>query len=622
MELFYYRAFEEYIEQFNNDKTCVQNYTNNWVSLEDVIRCMIGENDVNKFINHLHDHCVPHGLIIRQLKDGDKIISYHHALLIICSSGTHKAVESAKMIYEIVHKNQPVSKNLSDFIIIDERIGFIGKESFFVYPQNEGIYGPGCWISIESVRSMLGYKQEVKEIVRSHFKDKNTDLVSNFGTLVREKYIEAPDYEKMFKRSFNDNLMDGAFIPKMHDLTKMVNLSGLIYLTISSNIPKAKEYSRWIINQVVPQLIMRGQVTLDDFKLDYYVRPNEKETCKIIAGNSPGLYVIKSHLFNHKYGQTTFGNERLKQHTAMYLNGYKKILSDYDSGKQSDYSDEDIAIARKIVKSEMMPFELLLFVEFESPSILERLVRDYVFINNLGASEIINGDNKAEFFKPNDRFTIDRIIDDIIFLAGTKPSKSSKLISELEKTVNVLENLVGEMKDREKHCLEREQHYIEREKRYIEQLKTKDEQLKAKDEQLSDVNKKFDLKQIECDELKNQLIKFLMGQQPQLPIQQPQLPIQQRPVDLPLFHRDDINEVIKIFKDTKTQSVDNENTPVAIVHNRFCKWLSDNYKCEQEIPVKMIEFNRIFKQFYEIKSCSFPDKTKSKSFFSCRVSNL
>lgn len=656
IELQYYHAFEQYMKDINqviideksdSDSVGIIYYSDiKHVSLSSLIE-HVTSDDVSKFTKFLKSHHVPNGLCIKKTSDGDEIVSYHHAMLIICLSQSRKAVESIKTISENACRKK-IGNGVSNFISVDGYTGFVNGRRVFIYPANKETHGVDCWLTLESVKTMLGYKQDVKDVVRDYFKGENSEFVDSFVNLISNNIIELPDCENMFNRSFSENLAEGALMPRMQERTKMINLAGLIYLTVSSNMPKAKEYSRWIINEIIPQLIMRGQVTLDDYKQTYYIRPDDKRVTQINKDDPSGLYIIKSPLFNHKYGQTTFGAQRMKQHSLMYISGYKKIVSDYKNGNKFNYTDADFEIAQKIANGEMQPFQILLFIEFDNPSILERMFRNYICSNGLSVSEKVNGVNKDEFFRPTAEKTIDQIINDAIHLAGTKPSKSARLIHELEKTVKALNESADKMMEREKHYIEqmkfkddllkqKEEKHDQQMKAKDDQLKTKDEQLKIKDEQLrANEEKHAEQMKAKDEQMKTLLDLFKASMtghqatitQPQVPepvatpkpvIIEPQVPKPPTTKELPSLDDHELKDVIELFKKDRTAKVNKINTPVTEVYNSFCDWLKLNYKIdEKNFPVKQIPFGKIFKKYYVVRSC--PTKTKmARSYVSCEL---
>lgn len=635
MESSYYEAFEEYMDELNeqlsahsDEKYPVRYYPKSkQVKLKHVIEHMTGEM-VEPFISQLKKNHVPNGLEMIEKKDGDLSVSYHHAMLIICLSQSHVAEDSIKTISEKAHK-KTIDTCVSKFISVDGYTGFIGGSRVFIFPVNKNTRELDCWMSLKSVKSMLGYKQEVKEITRIHFKGNNSEFVESYGDLIKNNIIYLPECENMFLKSFDENLMNGAIMPKMQDATKMVNLAGLIYLTISGNIPKAREYSRGIVNEMIPQL------TTNYYKQSCYVRPNDMKVAEINTKNPSGLYIIKSPLFNYKYGQTTFGSQRMRQHSGTYMAGYKAIVDDYKKGKKYDYTDADIEIAKKIINGEMQPFKILLFIEFDNPSILERLFRDYIRVNGLGVQEKINGVNKDEFFRPSTDKTIDQIINDAIHLAETKPSKSSKLINELEKKVKSLEDFVDSITESEKNYIEQIKVKDEQLKAKDKQLKARDEQLKAKDEQLKARDEQFNEMKLKLEasnalftNFQSEMIKIFMFNQgspmiqpliasqtyviqqpyviPQPAIQQPTTP-QPRVAKkgLPLFDRNKIDTIVELFKDTKTRKNEKKHVPVTEMYNEFCEWLKSNYEFgKNEKQISQMSFSKIFCKYYEAKTCS------------------
>jgi len=330
---------ESVIEKYNIRKC--QNFFN----LNDIVNNLIESKSPTTYMNKIQDK--------KKIKL-NYYITETQFITLLSKSKKKICKEALETINHITSDNETqlvIPDNKTQLVVPDNQLSFEGTNFFYFKDDNNEI-----WFKGRDVAKILGYK-DTKDAIQQH--------IDKEDKIPYKDLVAVPNTpQKGITNTEGSNL-------NIKPNTIFINESGLYSIMISSKLPKAKEFKRWITKEVLPKIRKTGNYSLidePDVKLLPDLNEFENKNCFYLLNIKDNLY---------KFGISQNIKDRISSHKREHK--FKNLVKIWNMDS------------------------------FEFVKKLEKKVKDIIKQWNIQYNE----ENQLEWFQTNEMCTLDNIINKI-----------------------------------------------------------------------------------------------------------------------------------------------------------------------------------------------------------------
>lgn len=140
------------------------------------------------------------------------------------------------------------------------------------------------------------------------------------------------DPDDIFKLEMNDRL-------NRKQTVNCVNESGLYALIFGSKLPKAKQFKRWVTNEVLPAIRKQGCYSAQDQDRTLITNEQQYELSSRVMRKTHALFGNKNYSFVYRALKRRF---RIPRYTCLLQRDFEAALAFIDSLKVSDFNVPDV----------------------------------------------------------------------------------------------------------------------------------------------------------------------------------------------------------------------------------------------------------------------------------------
>lgn len=315
--------------------------------------------NLNDIVNNLIESKSP-ATYMNKIQDKKKIKLHYYItetqFITILSKSNKKMCKDALEDINNISLNDEsqlvIPDNETQLDIPDNQLSFEGTKFFYFKDDNNDI-----WFKGRDVAKILGYK-DTKDAIQQHIDKEDKISYKNLGGV-----FHSPPQKGITN-------IEGSILNIKPD-TVFINESGLYSIMMTSKLPKAKEFKRWITKEVIPSIRKTGSYSLinkPDVKLLPDLNEFENKNCFYLLNIKDNLY---------KFGISQNIKDRISSHKREHK--FKNLVKIWNMDS------------------------------FEFVKKLEKKVKDIIKQWNIQYNE----ENQLEWFQTNEMCTLENIINKI-----------------------------------------------------------------------------------------------------------------------------------------------------------------------------------------------------------------
>jgi prophage antirepressor-like protein/predicted GIY-YIG superfamily endonuclease/DNA-directed RNA polymerase subunit RPC12/RpoP len=305
--------------------------------------------NLNDIVNNLIESKSP-ATYMNKIQDKKKIKLHYYItetqFITILSKSNKKMCKDALEDINNISLNDE-----TQLVIPDNQLSFEGTNFFYFKDDNNEI-----WFKGRDVAKILGYK-DTKDAIQQH--------IDKEDKIPYKDLVAVPNTpQKGITNTEGSNL-------NIKPNTIFINESGLYSIMMTSKLPKAKEFKRWITKEVIPTIRKTGSYSLIN-KPDVKLLPDLNE-----FENKNCFYLLNIKDNQYKFGISQNIKDRISSHKRSH--NFKELVKVWNMDS------------------------------FEFVKKLEKKVKDIIKQWNIQYNE----ENQLEWFQTNEMCTLDDIINKI-----------------------------------------------------------------------------------------------------------------------------------------------------------------------------------------------------------------